>query len=112
MKFKILSIICLTLITLVGCKETKKEKVNDTKEKRINIILEKLENSPEYAAASLKMITPSDTVIKTVGETAFNFEVNNYELGAITQSENTELLANSEKGQHMNRERSHTPGNR
>ena len=101
MKFKILSIICLTLITLVGCKETKKEKANDTLEKNTKITLEKLENSPEYATASLKMITPSDTVIKTVGETLFNFEVNNYELGAITKSNNTALLANSEKGQHI-----------
>ncbi|OAD46663.1 hypothetical protein [Polaribacter atrinae] len=101
MKLRILSIICLTLITLVGCKETKKDKANDTPEKSTNITLEKLENSPEYAAASLKMITPSETEIKTVGETAFNFEVNNYELGVLTQSKNAELLANSEKGQHI-----------
>ncbi|QXP71573.1 hypothetical protein H0I29_05680 [Polaribacter sp. R2A056_3_33] len=100
-KLRILSIICLTLITLVGCKETKKEKVNDTPEKITEITLEKLENSPEYATASLKMTTPSDTVIKTVGETAFNFEVNNYELGALTQSKDTALLANSAKGQHI-----------
>ena len=101
LKLRILSITCLTLITLVGCKETKKEKANDTSEEKTSITLEKLENSPEYTTASLKMITPSDTVIKTADETAFNFEVNNYELGAITQSENTELLANSEKGQHI-----------
>lgn len=101
MKLRILSIISLTLITLVGCKETKEEKTKDTSEKSTNITLEKLENSPEYATASLKMIAPSNTEIKTVGETAFNFEVNNYELGAITQSKNTALLANSEKGQHI-----------
>lgn len=35
------------------------------------------------------------------GEVNFNFNVSNYELGVITKSENTSLLANSNKGQHI-----------
>lgn len=59
-----------------------------------------LSESPAYADAKL-MLATSDEMKVPAGEADFNFQVENYELGAQTESPNAETLANSDKGQHI-----------
>lgn len=108
MKTKMLSIVASTLLLVIGCKETKKtdnnssmdtEMENDSTE--ISITIEKLEGSPEYADASLKMKKPAEIKMSKAGEVDFAFDVTNYDLGVQTESKNAERLANSDKGQHI-----------
>ncbi|MEM9001024.1 MAG: hypothetical protein AAGB24_12240 [Bacteroidota bacterium] len=65
------------------------------------ITLEKLEGSPAYAEAVLQLEAPKSATIVEGGEVDFAFTVNDYELGAQTEGQNAELLANSGKGQHI-----------
>ena len=64
------------------------------------ITLTKLTGSPAYADASLTLKSPAGDTMPG-GETAFAFDVANYELGAQTDSPNAAMLANSGKGQHI-----------
>jgi len=98
----------LLLIAVSACKQQKKEATAETeaaseapKEVTVEISLEKLTASPVYADAALELNAPSTGVIKAGGEVDFDFSVNNYELGAQTDSPNAGLLANSGKGQHI-----------
>ncbi|SEL63869.1 hypothetical protein SAMN04487910_2878 [Aquimarina amphilecti] len=96
-------------ITFTACKQEKKapETVENTEEEvtkeiiKPRITLEKLADSPAYANASLILDTPKEIVSKKSGEMDFSFQVENYELGAQTQSPNAQKLANSGKGQHI-----------
>lgn len=108
MKTKMLSIAALTLLLAVGCRETKKtdngsspatEMGNDST--AASITIEKLEGSPQYADASLKMKKPSKMEIGKAGEIDFALKVNNYGLGTQTDSPLAAKLANSDKGQHI-----------
>ncbi|WP_298351940.1 hypothetical protein [uncultured Dokdonia sp.] len=103
----LLSSLALIAFTVTSCKENtssvneaspESEKSTEVVAKKITI--SKLENSPAYSDAVLKMESPSAENIKT-GETNFNFKVENYTLGAQTDSPNAQLLANSGKGQHI-----------
>lgn len=94
--------LALTAMT-VGCKQTAKkegDEVEPTPEVP-SITIEKLEGSPAYADASLKLVQPNDTESLASGTTEFSFEVSNYELGEQTGGPNSEVLANSGKGQHI-----------
>jgi len=101
------SSLALVAFTMTSCKEntstiqeptTATEKpVEDTASK---ITIQRLENSPAYSDAVLSMETPSTEHLETT-ETNFKFNVENYELGAQTDSPNAQLLANSGKGQHI-----------
>ncbi|WP_343485935.1 hypothetical protein [Allomuricauda sp. d1] len=73
----------------------------DSQEVKAAISLTKLEGSPAYSDAELVLDAPANTTIAQSGEVDFNFTVNNYELGAQTESTNAEKLANSGKGQHI-----------
>ncbi|TXD80970.1 hypothetical protein ESY86_19600 [Subsaximicrobium wynnwilliamsii] len=108
MKTKMLSIVALSFVLSIGCKENKKtetqtsmatEMENDST--AASITIEKLEGSPKYADASLKMTKPTKMEIDKAGEIDFAFEVNNYELGEQTDSPLAAKLANSDKGQHI-----------
>ncbi|MEP0479977.1 MAG: hypothetical protein ABJD23_07160, partial [Nonlabens sp.] len=51
--------------------------------------------------AILKLNEPQNTDNLTSGDVDFDFQVENYNLSEITNSSNTEKLANSDKGQHI-----------
>lgn len=99
---KIFTLILLSSIVFVSCKNEKKK---DTAPKEVavknKITIEKLSNSPAYKDAVLKLKTPNATENIKEGAVDFNFEVLNYELGAQTESVNAKILANSGKGQHI-----------
>ena len=65
------------------------------------ITIEKLGGSPAYADAALVLDTPNEVKQPEAGEMDFSFQIQNYELGAITAGPNAEKLANSGKGQHI-----------
>jgi len=69
-----------------------------------SITIEKLEGSPVYADAVLELDTPKTGVITNGEDAKFEFTVENYELGAQTNSVNAEVLANS--GKSVKNERS------
>ncbi len=107
--------LCLLFLVSLGCKQAKKDgdtmdadsmEMESGEEEKVDattvaLSLEKLENSPAYADAELVLNTPADTKIGASGEIDFGFAVNNYELGAQTESTNASMLANSGKGQHI-----------
>ena len=67
-----------------------------------SIRLTKVEGSPEYGTSKLNfnnVVKSSDTLDSNVY--FFNYEVENYELGAQTIGEFDYTLANSQKGQHI-----------
>jgi len=112
MKLKTLcSVTCLALI-LSACKSDKKEEgTEDTmnqettestaEAKASTITLSPLTDSPAYAEAVLKLDAPETIAVPEAGEFDFNFNLENYELGAQTESPNATKLANSGKGQHI-----------
>ena len=65
------------------------------------ISLHKLEGSPSYADAVLKSSQLDSTFYFFNTDVNFNFEIENYNLGLQTDSENAKILANSGKGQHI-----------
>ena len=102
--------ICFLALTVIfSCKEDKKndnteEQTTDTEKtetKAPEISIQKLDDSPAYADAELIMNNPSNTTMASGGEVDFNFTINNYTLGAQTESINAKHLANSGKGQHI-----------
>ena len=98
----------LTLIVscaIFACSAPKQEESADTEEVVAEeapapITLSKVSGSPEYADASLAMVSPGDSPLDT-GAVSFNFTVENYELGAQTGDAGSKGLANSGKGQHI-----------
>ena len=76
------------------------ENAND-KFKKPEITLNKLNDSPSYSDASLILEEPKKMKIINGSEVEFNFAVDNYQLGAQTDSPNAKKLANSGKGQHI-----------
>ncbi|NKI32717.1 hypothetical protein [Croceivirga thetidis] len=108
MKKLIVLPMALILITAFSCKQAKKEAEEASEEveemvdeMKSTITLTKLEGSPAYSDAELVLNSPENTTIAESGAVDFNFAVNNYELGAQTESENATMLANSGKGQHI-----------
>ena len=104
--------LAILLVVAFSCKRAKGDSdtvdsdsdtmdVSEVESKEVAITLSKLEGSPAYADAELILESPSDTKIAESGEVDFNFAVNNYELGAQTESDNAQKLANSGKGQHI-----------
>ena len=82
-------------------KDMTEEEVIMEEETSSSITLSKLTDSPAYETASLELTAPDTSVKLPSGEVKFNFNVQNYELTAQTDSPNTESLANSGKGQHI-----------
>lgn len=98
---KIALFVCIFTLLSSCKKEMKKESVSTETKETTKITIEKLTNSPTYADAVLELKSPSNTENIKEGDVNFEFEVSNYELGAQTNSTNTEILANSGKGQHI-----------
>lgn len=103
MKFLKSIALCVSIIALLtSCKkEAKKEKVTIETKEVSKITIEKLADSPAYLDAVLELKQPSETENIKEGDVNFEFGVENYELGAQTDSLNTKKLANSGKGQHI-----------
>ncbi|MEX0315015.1 MAG: hypothetical protein AB3N18_12635 [Allomuricauda sp.] len=109
MKKLIVLPLAILLITAFSCKRAKEdadttnnaEKIEEVEVKTEAITISKLKGSPAYADAELILDAPANTQIAESGEVDFSFTVNNYELGAQTDSPNAEKLANSGKGQHI-----------
>ncbi|MBO6631415.1 MAG: hypothetical protein JJ936_07620, partial [Psychroserpens sp.] len=102
----------LLLVVIVLFSACKQEKETQTEETEVEtevevetveskITLEKLDQSPAYADAVLQLQQPAETNNLEGGDVDFVFQVENYELGAQTQSPNAQSLANSGKGQHI-----------
>ena len=92
------------MLLFASCKENQKKETEvnqEAKQEIQNITLENLADSPAYADAYLGLKAPKNLKNIQEGPVDFNFEVSNYELGAITDSPNTTRLANSGKGQHI-----------
>ena len=96
-RVQLLSLVTVGCFIIAACKtEPTKPKVE-----KPAITLEKLNDSPAYADAVLQLKTPESTSGMESGEVNFEFDVQNYELGAQTQGPNATKLANSGKGQHI-----------
>jgi len=101
-------IVIMVLFSLFNCKESHKIKkpkmnrtVNTTIKETSAIRIEKLEDSPIYETAILELKSPDTSLKLPSGEVNFEFDVQNYDLGAQTNSTNTNRLSNSGKGQHI-----------
>ncbi len=104
--------ICLLVlgITVFACKQTKEEATsNETEMEQATEVAEqvpevtmtKLEGSPAYEQAALVLQSPTDMKMPNGGAVDFEFDIQEYELGALTGGPNQERLANSGKGQHI-----------
>ena len=97
-------VLALSLVVILACKEDKKatEETVETTEttEAVKISIAPLSESPAYVDAKLILDTPNEMTLP-IGEADFNFQLENYELGAQTESPNAQKLANSGKGQHI-----------
>ena len=99
---KKLSLLILLFAITISCKKVQEKKeLNENTKKVTEITIEKLTNSPSYKEALLQLKEPNNTKNIKNGAVDFKFEVNNYKLGAQTDSPNANILANSGKGQHI-----------
>ena len=60
-----------------------------------------LEDSPQFPDAKLSLVSPERGTDLAAGENAFEFKVENYQLGQQTADATTKGIANSDKGQHI-----------
>ncbi|AHM61052.1 hypothetical protein D770_13990 [Flammeovirgaceae bacterium 311] len=65
------------------------------------INLEKAENSPEFPDAMLEQTQPTNGQKLPAGPVTFQYNIKNFQLTQMTESEHASMLANSEKGQHI-----------
>ncbi|WP_233188677.1 hypothetical protein [Tenacibaculum sp. SG-28] len=89
----------VVLLFFFACKqkEASEKKTIVVKEKP-SITIEKLSDSPAYAEAVLRLKMPQDTENISANTVAFEFEVQNYELGAQTTSLMCKSWQTLEKG--------------
>ncbi|MGO3690904.1 MAG: hypothetical protein ACTJF0_10640 [Psychroflexus halocasei] len=107
MKIKVIaSFLILSVMTLSCQKNTeKKEEKSEKKEMKKTGEAKKISITPfnasdEFSDASLKLKGEQEIDLKE-GESTFKFDVENYELGIQTETENMPSIANSDKGQHI-----------
>jgi len=110
MKKTSLILSAIALIFATSCKNDakKEEKKTETEmtsepeevKEDMEITLTKLAGSPEFETASLKLTSPTEAK-QSNQDITFDFEVENYELGVQTQPEQPNMLAASDKGQHI-----------
>ncbi len=102
--FKLI-LLMLSIVFAVSCKNEKKETEDVIETAEVEevqkILIAPLTDSPVYADAKLMLDTADNMVLEEASEVDFNFTLENYELGAQTNSANAEKLANSGKGQHI-----------
>jgi hypothetical protein len=92
----ILKLLVILGLVFTSCKNLKKSELESNK-----ITLEKLKDSPSYSDAALKSSQLDSTFYFYNTDINFNFDIENYNLGVQTESENAKILANSGKGQHI-----------
>ncbi|MCB0844376.1 MAG: hypothetical protein KDE26_14075 [Bacteroidetes bacterium] len=85
------------LLLIAACAEEKQEAAEDTSSTP-EITLSPLTGSPAFADATLSLTSATPAAD---GNYDFAFEVQNYELGAQTESNPVNSLANSGNGQHI-----------
>ncbi|MGK7392649.1 MAG: phosphopeptide-binding protein [Candidatus Cyclobacteriaceae bacterium M2_1C_046] len=66
-----------------------------------NITVSPAPDFPEYPDSKLTLQEPKEGTNLQPGKVTFNFNVENYELGAQTENAENLMLANSDKGQHI-----------
>ena len=113
---KKISLIIATVMVVfaTSCKDNKKDADKDMEnsdmteetmqEDEMNdkeITLSPLKNSPAYENSSLKLKSPSNDMIADGKSINFSFDVENYELATQTEGAKENMLANSDKGQHI-----------
>ena len=59
------------------------------------------EDAPQFEDAILEQIAPENGQKLKAGPVTFNYNVKNYKLTKMTESQHAEMLANSNKGQHI-----------
>ncbi|MCG1034792.1 hypothetical protein [Polaribacter sargassicola] len=107
MKFLKFIALILSLTFIISCKKSKEEASKeistqiDSVSKKSKIYLTPLTDSPSYSDAKLTLNTPKTINFNEEDDFSFNFKLENYTLGDQTNSNNTEKLANSNKGQHI-----------
>ena len=94
--FNIIKLLVILGLVFTSCKNLKKSELESNK-----ITLEKLKDSPSYSDAALKSSQLDSTFYFYNTDINFNFDIENYNLGVQTESENAKILANSGKGQHI-----------
>jgi hypothetical protein len=94
--FNIIKLLVILGLVFTSCKNLKKSELESNK-----ITLEKLKDSPTYSDAALKSSQLDSTFYFYNTDINFNFDIENYNLGVQTESENAKILANSGKGQHI-----------
>lgn len=92
----IIKLLVILGLVFTSCKNLKKSELESNK-----ITLEKLKDSPSYSDAALKSSQLDSTFYFYNTDINFNFDIENYNLGVQTESENAKILANSGKGQHI-----------
>jgi hypothetical protein len=112
MKLKNALTVFVFALMIMACKNENKSKDAEMNESEsvtteeqeapeTSISLTPLADSPAYADAALTHPGDQTMSIAEAGEFDFTFIVDNYELGAQTESPNAAKLANSGKGQHI-----------
>jgi hypothetical protein len=88
---------------MISCSTASQEDKSTAEEsqREPKITLAKAPASPEYADAALKFINFSAEQGESNYTVNLDFEVNNYELGAQTETADSRGIANSGKGQHI-----------
>ena len=92
-----LNLLFIVVLLLASCKKNETSK----KEETSKITIKKLQDSPTYADAVLQLNAPENLTSIAQDTVNFSFQVDNYTLGAQTESPNASKLANSGKGQHI-----------
>jgi len=108
---KKISILMLVLLVVTTSCKNEQTKAEETEAKEVEIevdetkiTLSKLEGSTEYSEATISLEEPEMSAIGDEtgkSKVEFNFNVENYELGAQTPEAGKNGLANSGKGQHI-----------
>ena len=114
MKHSIHTLIAIIAVFLVSCgnegkenEKTESDAVVDVGEpdmyamEKNGIKITLLEDSPEFPDAKLTLSEPADLSNIKAGKNKFVFNVENYELGAMTHSSVADHTANSHQGQHI-----------
>lgn len=104
---KLTTIMMILLVVMSGCKNEKPKEEKETEEVEVvasKITLSKLEGSTAYPDAKISLEEPMVSELNSEtgkSKVDFNFNVENYELGAQTPEAGKNALANSGNGQHI-----------
>ena len=72
-----------------------------TEPEAVEIVLSPMVETPEFQDAILEQLEPEDGADLPAGPVTFQYNVKNYELTDMTEAMHTDMIANSNKGQHI-----------